>query len=133
MVEKNPNIDEVIDENQLDSEIVELEFDDESVEYYIVDEEDNEIGVCLNEDGEPVEYLYETEEGVQPVDPVKIAVQNQVTEASQSIKNMRDELSNSKDDALKVAKELKDASDELQDMLSEVKDSLRIFPRKKKK
>ena len=132
MVKKNPNIDKEIDASQLSSEVVELEFDEESVEYYLVDEDDNEIGVCLNENGKLVEYLYE-DEGTVDVNPVKTAVQRQVNEAAASIKNMRDELYNSKDDAAEAVKELKAASDELQDMLDEVKNSLKIFPRKKKK
>ena len=131
MVDENSHKEE-IDESQLDSEIVELEFDDESVEYYIVDEDDNEIGVCLNENGELVEYLYE-EDDAPASNPIKDAVKNQVNEAADSIKNMRDELYNSKDDAAAVVKELKEASDELQGMLGDVKDSLKIFPSKKKK
>lgn len=131
MVQENQNYAEVINENQLDSEVVELEFDDESVEYYIVDEDDNEIGVCLNEDGQLVEYLYEDEEP-SASDYIKEAVQSQVNEAAVSIKNMRDELYNSKDDAAEAVKELKAASDELQGMLNEVKDSFKIFPSKKK-
>ena len=51
---KHANI-ETVDENDLDDELVELEFDEESVAYYIVDEDDNEIGVCLIEDGEEIE------------------------------------------------------------------------------
>ena len=132
MVQENQNNTEEINENQLDSEVVELEFDDESVEYYIVDEDDNEIGVCLNEDGQLVEYLYEDEEPA-PSNHIKEAVQSQVNEAAASIKNMRDELYNSKDDAAEAVKELKAASDELQGMLNEVKDSFKIFPSKKKK
>ncbi len=131
MVQENQNYAEVINENQLDSEVVELEFDDESVEYYIVDQDDNEIGVCLNEDGQLVEYLYEDEEP-SASDYIKEAVQSQVNEAAVSIKNMRDELYNSKDDAAEAVKELKAASDELQGMLNEVKDSFKIFPSKKK-
>ena len=129
---------EEINESQLSDDVFELDFDEESVEYYIVDEYDNEIGVCLNENGELVEYLYEEELEPAPTPQTQDystnrAVKNQVDDAAQSIKNMRDELGNASEDAKAVAQELKDTAEELKGMLDEVKDSFKIFPSKKKK
>lgn len=126
---------EEINESQLSDDVFELDFDEESVEYYIVDEDDNEIGVCLNEDGQLVEYLYEDEIEAEPQiqdHSANRAVKKQVDDAAQSIKNMRDELGNASEDAKAVAQELKDTAEELQGMLNEVKDSFKIFPSKKK-
>lgn len=131
---------EEINESQLSDDVFELDFDEESVEYYIVDEDDNEIGVCLNENGQLVEYLYEDDPEPEPEPAPQIqdhsanrAVKKQVDDAAQSIKNMRDELGNASEDAKAVAQELKDTAEELQGMLNEVKDSFKIFPSKKKK
>lgn len=127
---------EEINESQLSDDVFELDFDEESVEYYIVDEDDNEIGVCLNENGQLVEYLYEDEIEAEPQiqdHSANRAVKKQVDDAAQSIKNMRDELGNASEDAKAVAQELKDTAEELQGMLNEVKDSFKIFPSKKKK
>ena len=127
---------EEINESQLSDDVFELDFDEESVEYYIVDENDNEIGVCLNENGQLVEYLYEDEPAPAPQiqdHSANRAVKKQVDDATQSIKNMRDELGVASEDAKQVAQELKDTAEELQGMLNEVKDSFKIFPSKKKK
>lgn len=40
-------------------ETVELEYSEDDILYYIVDEDDNEIGFALEEDGQEVEYYYE--------------------------------------------------------------------------
>lgn len=139
---KHANI-ETVDEADLDEELVELEFDEESVSYYIVDEDDNEIGVCLFEDGEEVEYLYddseeEAEEGVeqpskQSIDEAKAkALKAQTQEVKEGIEGMKDELETFKGDAAQVAGELKQTADELKGMLDDVKDSFKIFPKKKK-
>ena len=133
-----PNEPEEIKESELSEEVFELDFDEDSVEYYMVDENDNEIGVCLNENGQLVEYLYEDEEfPADETNPIHRqaanAVKAQVNEATDSIKTMRDELGTASEDAKAVAQELKDTAEELQDMLNEVKDSFKIFPSKKKK
>lgn len=127
---------ETIEDKDLDEELVELEFDEESVSYYIVDEDDNEIGVCLIEDGQEVEYMYEDydeDEEDSQINASKEAVKKQTQEMSESLKNMKGELEFFKDDATDVAKELKDTADELKDMLNEVKDSFKIFPKNKAK
>ena len=130
MVERN-KAEEIIDDSQLGEEVFELEFDDDDVEYYIVDEDDNEIGVCVKENGQLVEYLYEEEPESAP--KATDYVKKQVSETADSLKNMKEELYKSKDDAQAVAKELKDAKDEIENLLGDVKDSLKIFPSKKKK
>ncbi len=40
-------------------ETVELEYSEDDILYYIMDEDDNEIGFALEEDGQEVEYFYE--------------------------------------------------------------------------
>ncbi|HAM15129.1 MAG TPA: hypothetical protein DCP91_04595 [Eggerthellaceae bacterium] len=42
-----------------DFETVELEYSEDDIVYYILDEDDNEIGFALNENGQEVEYFYE--------------------------------------------------------------------------
>ena len=44
-------------------ETVELEYSEDDIIYYIVDEDDNEIGFALEEDGREVEYYYEGYDG----------------------------------------------------------------------
>ena len=44
-------------------ETVELEYSEDDILYYIVDEDDNEIGFALEEDGKEVEYYYEGFDG----------------------------------------------------------------------
>lgn len=44
-------------------ETVELEYSEDDILYYIVDEDDNEIGFALEENGEEVEYYYEGFDG----------------------------------------------------------------------
>lgn len=128
----NGNID-TVDENDLEDEVVELEFDDESVSYYIVDEDDNEIGVCLIENGEEVEYMYEDSEPQNIVSDAKVDVAKlQANEVAEGIKNMKGELETFKGDAESVTKELRETTDQLKTMLDDVKDSFRIFPKKKK-
>lgn len=135
------NESEQIDNSELDEELVELEFDEESVAYYLVDEYDNEIGVCLIEDGEQVEYMYEDIEDyeIENIDDEKIHRDNKINrinletnEVKENIKGMKDELEVFRDDAVDVAKELKETANELQSMMDDVKDSFKIFPKKKK-
>lgn len=40
-------------------ESIELEYSEDDILYYIMDEDDNEIGFALEEDGQEVEYYYE--------------------------------------------------------------------------
>ena len=98
---KKNEIEEVIDDSQLQSEVVELEFDDEDVEYYIVDENDNEIGVCIKENGELVEYIYEEE--TEPIKKATDLVKKQAKDTADSLNAMKDELHKSKDDVEAVA------------------------------
>ncbi len=44
-------------------ETIELEYSEDEILYYIVDEDDNEIGFALEEDGQEVEYYYEGFDG----------------------------------------------------------------------
>lgn len=109
-------------EFEVDEELIELEFDEESIVYYIVDENNNEIGVCLLEDGKEVEYMYEknNDEKIK-----KINVED--------IKKVKKNLEVAKKDAVDIAKELNGTLSELQEVYNNVKDSFKIFPNKKKK
>ena len=129
MVSKNKVED--IDNSLLDSELIELEFDQDCVEYYIVDEQDNEIGVCLNEDGNLVEYMYEPTQN-QSIDIEKEKIQETAKLASEKLENVKKEINNSSQDVKEVAKELKDTAKDIQDIMSDLKDSFKIFPSKKK-
>lgn len=53
--------DELLDE-YVESEVIELEIDEDDILYYITDQDDNEIGFAILEDGKEVEYYYETDE-----------------------------------------------------------------------
>ena len=46
-------------DEQVEFETVELEYSEDDILYYIVDENDEEIGFAIMEDGEEVEYYYE--------------------------------------------------------------------------
>lgn len=45
----------------LEGETVEMEIDEDAILYYLVDEDDNEIGFVIEEDGQEVECYYEEE------------------------------------------------------------------------
>ena len=45
-----------------DEELYEMEVDEDAILYYIEDEEGNEIGFAIEEDGKPVEYFYAEDE-----------------------------------------------------------------------
>lgn len=121
---------EIIDESQLDDELIELEFDEDSVEYYIVDKDDNEIGVCLNENGKKVEYLYD--DSYKKDNNLQSDLDLQVKATAQSIKDVKHELGLASDDVKEVAQELQNAADEIKGLLDDVKSSISIFPKKKK-
>ncbi len=53
---------EAFDEEYFESEVIELEIDEDDILYYITDQDDNEIGFAIMEDGKEVEYYYETDE-----------------------------------------------------------------------
>lgn len=131
MGKKHKNsVEEEINENDLDSQIVELDFNEDDVAYYIVDENDKEIGVCLIEDGQEVEYLYEPEKDEAEL---KQFAKEQAAVAAANIKVVRDQVSDFKDEAVEVAKELKAASSEIQSTMDEIKNSFKIFSKKKNK
>lgn len=51
------------DAAEVEEELLELEFDEDDIQCYLVDEDDNEIGfVLLDEDGNEVEYYYAEED-----------------------------------------------------------------------
>ena len=56
-------------------ESIELEVAEEDILYYIVDDEDNEIGFAIMEDGKEVEYYYVDEE-------IDVAVEGDAAAAS---------------------------------------------------
>lgn len=65
---------------------MEIEFSEDDVVYYIVDEDENEIGVCLKEDGKEVEYMY--------VDHMKEAIDTfkDLKQAANEIKDIKKEI-----------------------------------------
>lgn len=129
----NKNIDE-ISEDDLDTEIVELEFDEESVAYYIVDENDVEIGVCLFENGEEVEYMYEdVAEEAKPLisDELREKIKNKAQDTKQNLNEMKNELLDVKEDAVEISQGVKDTVEDLQNTVDKLKDSVKIFPFKK--
>lgn len=108
-------------EFEVEDELIELEFDEESVKYYIYDEEDNEIGVCLIEDDELVEYMYEKD------------INLTASKAVADLKVMRHDLNDVKEDAVNIASELKETMSDISGIYEDFKDSFRVFPKKKKK
>ena len=61
-------------------ETIELEYSEDDIAYYIVDENDVEIGFALLEDGEEVEYYYEGYDGADyvPAPEPETAAQDEV-------------------------------------------------------
>lgn len=107
-------------EFELSEEVIELEFDEESVSYYIVDDQNREIGVCLIEDGKEVEYMYEAD------------LKGAAKDTYENLKDVKSNLEEFRNDAADIAKELRETVDSIQDKVDEVKNSFRIFPKKKK-
>lgn len=109
-------------------ETVEIEYSEDDIEAYIVDEDDNEIGfILLDEDGNEVEYYYdddeESAEGESDEDnPYDLGITREgVAEATSDMNDIYR-------DGVAIAVDLKDA-------LSEIKEALDfsdILPTKKK-
>ena len=60
---------ETVDLADLDGEVVELEIDEDDIDHYLFDEEGNEIGFVIIEDGAEVEcYYQDDEEDVEPAE-----------------------------------------------------------------
>ncbi|WP_418238695.1 hypothetical protein [Ellagibacter isourolithinifaciens] len=109
-------------------ETVEIEYSEDDIEAYIVDEDDNEIGfILLDEDGNEVEYYYDDDEeaakGESDEDnPYDLGITREgVAEATSDMNDIYR-------DGVAIAVDLKDA-------LSEIKEALDfsdILPTKKK-
>lgn len=109
-------------------ETVEIEYSEDDIEAYIVDEDDNEIGfILLDEDGNEIEYYYdddeEAEKGESDEDnPYDLGITREgVAEATSDMNDIYR-------DGVAIAVDLKDA-------LSEIKEALDfsdILPTKKK-
>lgn len=58
---------EIQDMPNADEDVLELEYTEDDIVYYLVDEDDNEIGFAvLDEDGSEVEYLYAEDDEAGP-------------------------------------------------------------------
>ena len=109
-------------------ETVEIEYSEDDIEAYIVDEDDNEIGfILLDEDGNEVEYYYDDDEGAAEGEsdednPYDLGITREgVAEATNDMNDIYR-------DGVAIAVDLKDA-------LSEIKEALDfsdILPTKKK-
>lgn len=109
-------------------ETVEIEYSEDDIEAYIVDEDDNEIGfILLDEDGNEIEYYYDDdEEAVEGEsdegNPYDLGITREgVAEATSDMNDIYR-------DGVAIAVDLKDA-------LSEIKEALDfsdILPTKKK-
>lgn len=109
-------------------ETVEIEYSEDDIEAYIVDEDDNEIGfILLDEDGNEIEYYYDDDEeaakGESDEDnPYDLGITREgVAEATSDMNDIYR-------DGVAIAVDLKDA-------LSEIKEALDfsdILPTKKK-
>ena len=109
-------------------ETVEIEYSEDDIEAYIVDEDDNEIGfILLDEDGNEIEYYYDDDEeaakGESDEDnPYDLGITREgVAEATNDMNDIYR-------DGVAIAVDLKDA-------LSEIKEALDfsdILPTKKK-
>lgn len=118
----------VVEEEAEKYETVEIEYSEDDIEAYIVDEDDNEIGfILLDEDGNEVEYYYDDDEeaakGESDDDnPYDLGITREgVAEATSDMNDIYR-------DGVAIAVDLKDA-------LSEIKEALDfsdILPTKKK-
>ena len=104
-------------------ETVEIEYSEDDIEAYIVDEDDNEIGfILLDEDGNEIEYYYDDDEEAAKDNPYDLGITREgVAEATSDMNDIYR-------DGVAIAVDLKDA-------LSEIKEALDfsdILPTKKK-
>lgn len=133
-------IDQEINQNDLSSDLVELDFDESNVAYYIVDENNNEIGVCIIENGQEVEYLYDNsqvDDSLKEIAEINRAslesAKEQAALVANSINGVKDEIIDFREEAAIAAEELRTATAQMQGMLDDVKDSFRLFKKNKKK
>lgn len=130
--EEEPSDSEDVEEEETEEaeayETVEIEYSEDDIEAYIVDEDDNEIGfILLDEDGNEVEYYYDDDEGAAEGEsdednPYDLGITREgVAEATSDMNDIYR-------DGVAIAVDLKDA-------LSEIKEALDfsdILPTKKK-
>ena len=118
----------VVEEEAEKYETVEIEYSEDDIEAYIVDEDDNEIGfILLDEDGNEIEYYYDDDEEAAEGEsdegnPYDLGITREgVAEATSDMNDIYR-------DGVAIAVDLKDA-------LSEIKEALDfsdILPTKKK-
>ena len=101
------------DEGEL---LVEMEINDDDILYYLVDEDDNEIGFAIMEDGKEVEYYYVDEE-------IDVAADADADDAEPAAENApaaaADEKEDDKDGALFTAEEIADFKDDVVELLKD--------------
>lgn len=130
--EEEPSDSEDVEEEETEEaeayETVEIEYSEDDIEAYIVDEDDNEIGfILLDEDGNEVEYYYDDDEEADAGEPDEdnpydLGITREgVAEATSDMNDIYR-------DGVAIAVDLKDA-------LSEIKEAFDfsdILPTKKK-
>lgn len=105
--------------NPAENESFELEFSPEDVAYYLVDEQDNEIGVALYDaDGNAVEYWYE--EGSAP----GAAAGSEAASGSTASVKAADQATNNADDGTLSRAEIKDTAQDLRGVLKDGKETV---------
>ena len=118
----------VVEEETEKYETVEIEYSEDDIEAYIVDEDDNEIGfILLDEDGNEVEYYYDDDEKAAKGEsdegnPYDLGITREgVAEATSDMNDIYR-------DGVAIAVDLKDALTEIKEAL----DFSDILPTKKK-
>ena len=109
------------DEN-VEFETVELEYSEDDILYYIVDENDEEIGFAIMEDGKEVEYYYVDEEiDVAAEEDAAAASANEDAEPAEAPAAGKTDAKGGDDsDPLFTAEEISEFKDDMVGLLKEV-------------
>lgn len=111
------------DDEGEEEELYELEFSEDDVVAYLEDEDGNEVGVVVMEDGEEVEYYYADEEGVEyvAVDDASSSASGEVGDYAKGI--TREKVAETTADMNAIFKETVAVGTELKDAFGDIKDS----------
>ena len=118
---------EIEDDEELETEVIEMEIEEGDIEAYIFDEDDNEIGFVLLEDGEEVEYYYVEEDEIEGADEAgepDVSVMRATDEKSFNLGLTRDDIQAATDDLNAIYKDGKEVVTELKEAFDDLSQSV---------
>ena len=123
------------DDEDLEAEVIEMEIEEGDIEAYIFDEDDNEIGFVLLEDGEEVEYYYveefdDEDTGSDEAGEPDVEVMRGSDEAKFNLGLTRDDIQAATDDLNSIYRDGKEVVTELKEAFDDITGDLPFIKKK---